>query len=304
MKKILLLVVVLATSLSLLAQGRRNGIESVAFPNAVISQDATQVAGNSLVGGSAAWNPVLALLSPKRFNAVASYQGFAPASVLCTDNAALGLAVRIGKAFSVSANFSNAWGQSYDLRDPNNKYLDTFVPQDMIAGMGLSFRPMDWLMFGAQGNYLRSSFSPEVSYQMILANIMMGLTFGDFTAILAGKNLGANVQMDAGDFYPPTAFSAGVLYDKGIGESCALKAHAEADYYIYKAARAGVGVDFSWADMLAVRVGYNQSFDAPLSSFLSLGIAAGYAGVAVNASYLISPGLINSTLLFGLSLAL
>lgn len=275
-----------------------DGIDKLVFGNAVISQDVVQMGGNSLISGSDAWNPMNMLSSDTFMNASVAYQGWAPASAVSTDNISTAIGGKLGSRLSLTLACSAAFGQRYEEYGADGKVLGVFSPKDLSLEAGLGFKLSKILAVGGKLRYMNSSFAKDSEYMCVMGDVFASAKFNDLTVRVAGLALGSDMVIGDEHFCLPSSVAAGAEYDFRFA-SCVLSAQAQGDYYLYGGGRMGAGIDFCWNEMLSARVGYCLSFDAPVPSFLSLGVGAGYGGVSFNASYLISDSPINGTMLMG-----
>ncbi len=270
----------------------------VAFPGSVVSRDPSVMGGNQLTGGAMEWssfaNPAAVAFAEETLAAAVSYQMWAPSSVTATNNISVGAAYRLGK-LGITAGFLTGSGREYEIVNNMNITNGTFKPSDMQVNVGASYKVVDFLSVGANFKYLSSKLSPEYSMGTAAFDVMAMGKFGGISGVLGVASLGGKVD---GTYSLPSSLAAGVGYAADFG----LSANVEMNYYFAGGLRAGLGAEYCFKDMVAVRAGYNLSSNAPVPSFANFGLGLKFSGVKLDFTYLLaaSDSPLKNTLAVGL----
>ncbi len=102
-------------------------------------------------------------------------------------------------------------------------------------------------------------------------------------------------------FGPPTSATVGVEWLKVFSAIHSLRLVVDADYYLSGDITAASGAEYSFKNFIFLRAGYHYgSKDKGLPSFASAGLGVKFAGVQLNAAYLLASETLGGSLMIGL----
>lgn len=223
-------------------------------------------------------NPASMALSQARFATALSYGLWQP-SLAGTSILSASMFTRIGERMAVSADFKDLLYKPYDLVTSDGKVSGSFGPSELAVGLGFAYAISDGLALGARARFASSSIAPEAKASAPAFDLAVMYASGGLRAGLNVSNIGGKTV--------PMSVRAGAAYDISI-----VTVSAEADYLLAGAVMAGIGAEVRPIKEIALRAGYHYG-DATkaIPSYLSLGAGARFAGVSLDAAYLMSGNL-------------
>lgn len=295
MKKILLTSLVAALlPVALFAQ------TSPALPFIRIDRSPITSAMGGAEGTSALYNP--AAIPFKGGDVMASYQLWAPGGAKSTNLNILG-GIKIGKRIGISLLGAYQSGQAYTQYDMTGKAGGTFVPTDLLAGLGFGFAITDFLSVGVNVKYASSSIATSVNYGSVAGDAFVMFYKNGFTVTGGVASLGMPVKSGEKSYNLPASGKVALRYDKAFGTS-AIAVAADADVFFTGGLGAALGLQYSWKDMVFVRGGFHVGTSpAPLPTYASLGLGVKIIGIHIDASWITANPVLGNTLTVGLGYA-
>lgn len=244
----------------------------------------TRLTELSSVAFAAASNPAAVSFSDKTADFSAGYCGWAPSSSNVLSAAG---AYKINESFGMAADLSYGMLAPYDITDASGMVKGTFRPSDITAGVGLSWRFLDYLSAGVSVRYSSSRIYQEASYGALSSDIFLMGYFNGLVVTAGVSDLGTKVKAADGTGYSlPSALCLGTGYGMDFGERNRLNASADFRYFLAGALGASAGIDYTFDKMLSLRAGYNYGGNSVVPDFASAGIGLRLKGFSVDASYL------------------
>lgn len=307
-KTILTAVLPLAMSVTTLAQEARS---PSAMPFLSINPDPVSMAmGGTLRHGAFAHFSALARahVEDGTFAAGASYSLFQP-EVTKSNVAALGVVYNLDSKFAVTFGFLGNFGQRYDVTTESGYLIGDYMPFDLRAGAGLSWKILDRLSAGLALNYVQSAPTPEIKgvkdvQRTAFADIQVRYQLTDAIGVaLSGTGLGIPVEDASGKSF--SLPSRAILSADGRWQfqDHSLRAAAEAGMYCSPATLVcGTGVEYGYLARYFVRVGGHWCGDeVALPGFVSAGFGVRFGGLDADLAWNYSDGPMNNSLCAGLS---
>lgn len=218
-----------------------------------------------------------------------------------TNMASVAGAYNIGSQFGVAAGFTYGMGQKYETTNGSGTAGVYFFPSEIQANIGLSWRFLPYLSFGANLKYLNSSLAEGQSYGAFASDIFLMSRLADFSVALGVSSLGSKVtSLSGAKFSLPASATIGLGYEKEFAEKHGLEVLADADYYFSGAFTVATGASYAFDDMISVRGGYHYGGKSVIPSYASVGLGVKFFGVRIDASYLFGSKIIKNS--FGVSL--
>lgn len=291
MRKLLCIIAVLAGALAAQAQ---------TFPSLLVPSDAATLAlgGNGVALGPRSFavenNAAAISLSDQTLSASATYSLWQPSAAKENIIAAGGW-WHSGK-IGIGASFGRLGMPSYVITSNNGteSQVDApFSPSDLSFSLGGSFALMENLSVGVTARMVISSLAKEAKAVAPSFGVSAMYKAGGLTAGLTLANLGGKVKyaQDSEGYAQPAVVRAGAAYTIIEG----LTAQAEVSYLFAGAFGAAAGVEYGFKDMIFARAGFHYgSASLGLPTYASLGLGAKFAGVTLDAAYLLVGNLSNS----------
>lgn len=268
MKKVIITIMILAAAAM---QLRAQGFDSMILPKSVEELGKGDV------------SPVF-VRHDGSFGIDASFMKWAPKSV---NNTILGASAyyQLKDRYEVNLEFRQNSGQQYNITDPLGTITGQYKPKDMIAGLGFTCKITDFLAVGVKGRYMSANLGEELTISGFGIDAGVQYFSDALTVEFGAANLGSEVALAKVD---------------GSYSIAGITASAEVDYMFAGALMAAAGVEYSIKDIAFVRAGYHYGADTALPSFATVGAGARFAGVSINAAFLIGSEGVGNTLMFGL----
>ena len=292
MKKTLVIAAAILLSCGLYAQDAA----SVAMPFSVIPRTVSSLS----TGGTGAFDDAtLRVFGEEKLDASLSWYSWAPSSVASND-INVDFFARLGQRLGLSAQFALDNGQKYDIYDATGKKGGFYVPKDLMVKIGAAYRILPSLSAGATVRIMNSSLTAKNSYSAFAADVMAAYEIGSAHVAAGVTNLGTPVKAaDGTSFGLPAAATLAGNYALSFAEKHAVDFKLQADWFFKGGLCARAGAEYGFADMAFVRVGYCYGGTSPMPSFLSLGLGGKFAGISLNAAYLLGSPTVGGTLAVG-----
>ncbi len=274
------------------------------MPSLFVPSDpiASSVAGSNIAREATAFasadNASAMSFSSKTFAIASSYGMWAP-DAADIKVVSLGAFFRTGQRVRVGVSGSYLADNAMNITNANGAVTGSFSPKDIVARAAVSYLLTDVVSVGVSGKFLSSSIGPNLSGTAFGVDVSVMYSQNGLNAALALCNLGSSISYGGDSYAMPAYARAGAAYSAG-----SLTLSAEADYLMEGAFSAGFGAEYSLKELLFLRAGYHYgSKDKGLPSFASVGLGMKFAGVQLNAAYLLASETLAGTLAIGLGLS-
>ena len=272
--------------------------QSLGFLNVACDAAAAGLAGAGVALDADAWaadnNVASAVLSADKMSVGAGYGMYQPSALSSSVISAAGFA-RLGSRFALAASFRNFGEPEYTVTTADGRSGGSFKPSEMAATLGAAFSVTQTLGVGVNVRMASSSLGADAKASAFCADVAAFYKAGALSAGLSVNNLGGKVNYGGSDYSLPAVVKAGAAY-----RISGLVASLEADYLLSGAFMAAAGAEYWIADMVALRAGYHYGpADAGIPSYASVGLGAKFAGIRLNAAYLLASESLGGTLFLG-----
>lgn len=273
---------------------------SAALPFLRINRDAKTSAMGGIEAVSGLYNPAAVPFTGS--DITASYQMWAPGGAKSTNINVLG-GIKIGKRLGLNVLGAYQVGQGYTTYDASGKAGSTFVPSDLVAGLGVGFAITDFLSVGVNAKLANSTLAADAKYSAFAGDAFVMFAKGGLKATVGVASLGTPVKSGETSYSLPSSAKAGVGYTAGFGKS-AVDVAADFDYFFVGGIGVALGAQYAWNDMVFVRAGFHVgSGNAPIPTYASLGLGVKFAGFHIDASWLTANQVLGNTICIGLGYA-
>lgn len=232
-----------------------------------------------------------------------SYTNWQP-SAINSKLLSVGAAINKNDKFGLAIGFMHGKNPAYDVTNASGTVNGQFVPSDMHVNVGLAWKMLPFLSFGANIGYASSTLAEKTSYNAIAADIFALAKFDALKVTAGVTNVGSTVKSASGkEFCIPGSIAVGAGYEKKLTDQHELDVLVDIDYYFSGWFAAAAGATYTYDNLVSLRAGYRHGGDSPIPSFLSLGAGVKYNGVKLDAAYLIGSGAARNTLALTLGFA-
>jgi len=240
-------------------------------------------------------------LSETRTDIGLGWQSWAPQTA-AGNNFNFGSAFRLGSRCGLAIGAAYQYGKAYTRTDASGKSSGTFTPNDILVGGGFGVRITGGLALGVNVRYASQKLDKDAAYSAISGDAFISYRIKSLNISAGVSSLGTSVKGADGNSYSlPASAALGLDWSADFADAHGVKLDADADYYFSGGVSAALGAQYSFRDMLFVRAGYHYGCDkAPLPSFASVGLGVKFAGVQLNAAYLLASEALSGTIAIGL----
>lgn len=218
-------------------------------------------------------------LSGKTFDINASYTYISPKT---TNTGLIGLS-GYGNIGDISVGLSGRYniGREYELMDDRAMSLGTFKPGELAIGASVAYVFAEKFAIGAKASIISSKLSNTSTGSALSFDLSAAYASNGLTLELAARNLGSKIKYGEYAYNLPSMAVAGVSY--GIG---GFSARAEADYLFVGSFMAGIGVEYTFIQIISLRAGFHYGDDNYVPMYASAGLGVQFMGVNLDFTYL------------------
>ena len=207
----------------------------------------------------------------------------------------------LGDKLNVSAGFMMLKSESYQEINASGNVIGEYSPSDMKITAGVSYDVLEWMSAGVGVHYLRSALASDATLSAFCADLSATASLGQWKAGLGLFNVGPAVKGADGTGYPlPTRVRADGQYLMDIGQASAISFGLSGELFFSAGLSASAGAEYSFRNMLFARVGAHLGGEV-LPSYVSLGLGVKFAGISLDAAYLLASETLGGSLVAGLS---
>ena len=295
MKKFFLFFAATAASLSLHAQ-------SAAFVNFNPDPVAAALAGTGIARTADAYalenNVAATTLGGPQIAVAAGYGLWQPKAANAQLLSAAGY-YRVSERFAIGLQFKDLLYPGYKVTGNTGGPRGTYIPSEMAVGLGLSYRIADGFSAGLSLRYLGSTLAENAKASAFGGDVALKYEKDAFQAGLSVCNIGTPVNYGGDNYAQPGIVRAGAAYSVA-----GLTASAEVDYLFSGALMAGLGLEYTFADIVSLRGGFHYGdAEKAIPMYASLGLGLQFAGFHLDAAFLTASKTLGNTFMVSLGYA-
>lgn len=215
-----------------------------------------------------------------------------------SNNAGAGVAVRLGKGFTVSAAVLDRF---HPVKDFGGSY-GSFAPNDLVVagGAGISFA--GHFSLGLSVKYVNQKLMADYSLSSVAFTAMAQYRVSGFNVAAGVANFGSGVTSESGKTSPlPASAKLAVSYELPLGPGN-LAAALDGDYYFSGKYGVSAGLQYGLWDMIYARAGYRFAAQgAVLPSHLAFGLGLKWKWLQLDVHYLTANAQLGNSLGAGIS---
>ena len=191
---------------------------------------------------------------------------------------------QLSSRFAAGLLFKNMSYPAYDVIGNEGRSKGTFTPSEYAIAAGVAYEITDGLAAGLTLRFLSSSLGDAAKASAFGADISVKYQHEGLQAGLSVNNLGTPVNYGGESYAQPGLVRVGAAYSVA-----GFTASAEADYLFSGALMAGLGVEYTIADIVSLRGGFHYGDAAKaIPTYASLGLGIQFAGVHLDAAFLLA----------------
>lgn len=205
---------------------------------------------------------------------------------------------RASERFALSVEGRTFLDKPYEISSAQGMVKGEFRPSDLIVGLGASYAVTDFLSIDLKARMLSSSIGEKAKGNAFCGDLRVGYEQEKFSVGLSGRNLGSKLSYDGKNAYALPMLAA---LDGSVRPVDGLTIAAEADYLFSGALMAGLGVEYTIAEIVSLRGGFHYGDAAKaIPTYASLGLGVQFAGVHLDAAFLLASKTLGNSLMVGL----
>ena len=192
-------------------------------------------------------------------------------------------------------------GKPYETTFAQGQAGTTFQPVDWLAGAGVKVSISDAFAVGVKARMVSSAIAENAKGLAFCGDLNFSYTGSIATASVGVRNFGSKINYggDASYSLPTLAALQG-----SVEPLDGFTIGAEVDYLFAGALMAGLGLEYTIADIVSLRGGFHYGDPAKaIPMYVSLGLGLQFAGVRLDASFLTASKTLGNTLMFSLGYA-
>ena len=205
---------------------------------------------------------------------------------------------RVSGRVSLSAEGRAFLGKPYETTFAQGQAGTTFQPVDWLAGAGVKVSISDAFAVGVKARMVSSAIAENTKGLAFCGDLNFSYTGSIATASVGVRNLGSKINYggDASYSLPTLAALQG-----SVEPLDGFTIGAEVDYLFAGGLMAGIGLEYTFADIVSVRAGFHYGDPAKaMPMYASLGLGVQFAGFRLDAAFLTASKTVGNTLLLGL----
>lgn len=203
---------------------------------------------------------------------------------------------RVIPKLAVAVSVKGFLSPAYQVASANGQAGGSFKPMDLSFAAGAAYQISKNFSAGVDAKFLTSSLGEGLKGNTVAFDASLKFASKSLEAGLVLSNLGGKIKYGEASYSLPMAAKAGAAYTIS-----GFTASLEADYVFSAGFMAGLGVQYAFKDMLFARAGYHYAAsDKLLPSHAAVGLGVKFAGVSLDATFLLASSTLTGTLAFGL----
>lgn len=256
-------------------------------------------AADAAAAYSAFSNASILPLMEGKMDAAVSYQSWTPSPSRHFQG---GAAFKLTPRIAVSLGYAQQLGTAFDMYDKAGQ-AGTFTPKDHLAAIGVGIGLGERFGVGVNARYALQQLDADHRVSGFSGDVFLAFQALENLRVTAGlSTLGTRVGSEIGrKFDQPGSFKAAADWTLRFADTHALDLMADADYYFSEAYGISAGVQYAWNDIVFLRGGYRlASKDCVIPSHAGVGAGLKFAGIHVDASYVLASSVLGNTFSVGL----
>lgn len=208
---------------------------------------------------------------------------------------------RAGGRVSLTLEGRTFLDRPYDVTTAQGQVKGQFRPNDLIVGAGVTVNLTDAFSIGVKGRMVSSKIAEEAKGSAFCGDVTVAYTGDIFYAAVSARNLGSKLSYGGNTSYALPALAA---VQGSVRPVDGLTVGAEVDYLFSGALMAGLGLEYTFADIVSLRGGFHYGDAAKaVPMYASLGLGFQFAGFHLDAAFLTASKTLGNSFLISLGYA-
>lgn len=208
---------------------------------------------------------------------------------------------RAGEKVALSVEGRTLMDKPYEITTGQGQVLGAFRPNDLIVGLGVRVTFTDAISVGVKARMISSSIAEQAKGTAFGGDLDVAYTGEIFRVSLGARNLGSKLSYGGTQSYALPGLAA---LQGSVSPVEGLTVAAEVDYLFQGGLMAGLGVEYTIVDIVSLRGGFHYGDAAKaVPMYASLGLGVKFAGVHLDAAFLLASKTLGNTLMVGLGYA-
>ena len=205
--------------------------------------------------------------------------------------------LRVGGRVALSLEGRAFLDKPYDIASSTGQVTGTFRPVDWTAGAGVTVGISDAFAIGVKARMVSSAIAANAKGSAFCGDVSFSYTGNIVSASIGARNLGSKISY-GGDSYSLPALAA---LQGSVMPLNGFTIGAEVDYLFSGALMAGLGLEYTFAEIVSLRGGFHYGDAAKaIPTYASVGLGVQFAGFRLDAAFLTASKTLGNTLMVGL----
>ena len=205
--------------------------------------------------------------------------------------------LRFGKV-GLSLEGRSFLDKPYDITSAQGQVTGSFRPVDWLAGVGVTVGIYDAFAVGVKARAVSSAIAENARGMAFCGDVFFSYTGDIVSASIGARNIGSKINYGGASSYSLPALAALQGCVKPLD---GLTIGAEVDYLFSGALMAGLGLEYTFAEIVSLRGGFHYGDDAKaIPMYASLGLGVQFAGFHLDVAFLTASKTLGNTLMLGL----
>jgi hypothetical protein len=176
--------------------------------------------------------------------------------------------------------------------DEQGNALGTFTPSEYALEIGAGYKISTNIAVGTNLHYVSSDLGGVKKASAIVADVSMLFSLKNLSAGLGCSSLGFQINYGYSDYELPTRVQAGVAYRFSDKDKHSVTGVADAACQIsaYNGAAGGIGVEYTYNNLISLRTGYHFESEVIGASYATIGCGARLSGFFIDLAYMPASG--------------
>ncbi|GAF03932.1 PorV/PorQ family protein [Saccharicrinis fermentans] len=236
-------------------------------------------------------------LSPQKFALAINYRPWLNATTNDDHLSDISLFYSVNDKNSIALGYKKYNMHTYKTSDDQGNYTGSYDPFEFTFGFGYAHNIGTASALSLSINYLKSNLGQNYSAHTFFFDLGFKSTYEQIDYGLVIRNLGSQLTFDQGSSQLPLSIGGGLAYPLTIYEKHNVTSSLDISYISanqHKGLYSGVGLQYQYNKLLALRCGYRY-FDNNIGvSAFTLGGGLHHKGLSFDVAWLISDSILKN----------
>lgn len=180
---------------------------------------------------------------------------------------------------------------SIEKTDDQGNAIGAFSPNEYTLELGLGYRLNSSVSLGMTLRHIGSQLDEDKKASAVAVDLSMLYNSDNFRIGVGMSNLGSKMEYGYSKHGLPTRIRTGLVYRFILYGKHALIGVADAAYQLtqnYQGIVSGIGAEYSYDNMIALRTGYQLESEAVGPSYASVGCGVHFSGFSLDLAFMLA----------------